>query len=69
MSDDRRPYMEPLIAEVRATRERLVRERGGLRGWVRHLRELEEQHQDRLISPREFGEQQRNGAVSRRDGS
>ena len=30
---------DPLIDEVRETRARLVREHGGLRGWVAHLQE------------------------------
>lgn len=41
---------DPLIDEVRATRERLVREHGGLRGWVEHLKQLQKQHPDRLVS-------------------
>ena len=35
---------DPLIDEVREGRERLVREHGGLRGWVRHLQELQQEH-------------------------
>lgn len=30
---------DPLIDEVRETRARLVREHGGLRGWVAYLQE------------------------------
>ena len=30
---------DPLIDEVRNTRDRLVREHGGLRGWVAYLQE------------------------------
>jgi len=34
---------------VRQTRERLVREHGGLRGWVEHLRKLQEQHPEKIV--------------------
>jgi hypothetical protein len=38
--DQPKPAMpDPLIDEVRETRARLVRQHGGLRGWVAHLRE------------------------------
>jgi len=30
---------DPLIDQVRETRARLIREHGGLRGWVRHLQQ------------------------------
>lgn len=39
---------DPLIDEVRETRARLVREHGGLRGWVVYL---QEQQQKRPKSP------------------
>ncbi len=41
---------DPLIDQVRETRARLVREHGGLRGWVRHLQELQRQRPEK--SPR-----------------
>lgn len=43
---------DPLIDQVRETRERLIREHGGLRGWVEHLQELQAQHPEKLISCR-----------------
>ncbi len=39
---------DPLIDEVRETRARLVREHGGLRGWVAYL---QEQQRIRLEKP------------------
>jgi hypothetical protein len=41
---------DPLIDEVRETRARLVREHGGLRGWVEYL---QEQQQKRPEKPRQ----------------
>jgi hypothetical protein len=63
------PYTEPLINDIRATRERLLREHGGLRGWAEHLRTLETEHEASLISPDEFAEEQRDSVFSRRGGS
>ena len=69
MTENDTPYTEPLIDEVRATRERLVREHGGLRGWCEYLRKLEQQHPERLISPEEFRERRRGRPAPSRDGS
>jgi hypothetical protein len=52
MKPKQKTLSDPLIDEVRATRERLVREHGGLRGWAAHLRELQAQHPDKLVAPR-----------------
>jgi len=41
---------DPIIDQVRQTRERLVREHGGLRGWVEHLKKLQAQHPEKLVS-------------------
>ena len=43
MSESDRRTPDPLIDEVRKTRQRLVEEHGGLRGWVEYLQELERQ--------------------------
>ena len=43
------PPTDPLVDEVRATRKRLVRERGGLSGWVAHLRKRQEQHPEKIF--------------------
>ncbi len=43
------PPTDPLVDEVRATRKRLVRERGGLSGWVAHLRKRQEQHPEKIV--------------------
>jgi len=52
MKKPRRPYSDPLIDEVRATRERLVREHGGLRGWAAYIRQEQAKHPEKLVSPR-----------------
>lgn len=39
MDQSERATPDPLIDEVRETRARLVREHGGLRGWVAYLQE------------------------------
>ncbi len=51
MSNKPRKLHDPLIDEVRERRARLVKEHGGLRGWVEHLRKLQQEHPER-ISPR-----------------
>ena len=33
--------VDPLIDEVRRKRQQLVEKHGGLKGWVRHLQELD----------------------------
>ena len=48
----RKPPSDPLIDEVRATRERLVREHGGLRGWAAYVRQEQAKHPEKLVSPR-----------------
>lgn len=54
MTEQPGPYSDPLIDEVRARRERLVREHGGLRGWMEYLRKQQEEHPERVISLEEF---------------
>lgn len=39
---------DPLIDEVRETRARLIREHGGLRGWVQSLQEQQRRHSEKL---------------------
>jgi len=46
------PFSDPLIDEVRERRRRLVRDHGGLSGWVAHLRREQEKHPEKLL-PRE----------------
>jgi len=41
---------DPLIDDVRKTRHRLVQEHGGLEGWLEHLRALQQEHPEKLIS-------------------
>jgi len=50
MKTRRREPADPLIDEIRERRERLVREHGGLRGWVDYLRELQAQHPKLVVS-------------------
>ena len=51
MTEEKGHVLDPLIDEVRRTRERLVREHGGLRGWFEHLRELQKEHAVKVIPP------------------
>jgi hypothetical protein len=44
-----KPPADPLIDDVRRTRERLVRKHGGLRGWAEHLRQLQKGHPEKVI--------------------
>ena len=50
MTKHEREASDPLVDDVRATRERLVREHGGLKGWVDHLRKLQRKHPDKVVS-------------------
>lgn len=50
MSEQNTSSLEPLIDEVRANREHLVREHGGLRGWMAYLRRRQQEHPEKLIS-------------------
>ncbi len=40
---------DPIIDEVRATRQRLVHEHGGLRGWGDYLRSRQERHPEKVV--------------------
>ena len=52
MNDVQKGTPDPLIDQVRQTRQRLVREHGGLRGWVKHLQQLQRRHPEKLVSPK-----------------
>ena len=47
----------PLIDDVRKTRQRLVEEHGGLQGWLDHLRELQQQHPGKVLPHGKHGTQ------------
>jgi hypothetical protein len=53
MNDESRKKSDPLIDRVRDTRQRLVHEHGDLRGWVKHLQQLQQQHPERVVHPAE----------------
>ena len=47
---------DPLIDEVRETRQRLVREHGGLKGWFKHLQDRPRRHPGKIRPrPRHMG--------------
>lgn len=52
MKPDANSPKDPLIDTVRETRERLVQEHGGLRGWAQYLQELQKRHPARVLPPR-----------------
>ncbi len=56
MNQSQSPIRDPLIDEVRETRARLVREHGGLRGWVAYLQEQQRQHLKKLQPRRTKGD-------------
>ena len=43
------PFADPLIDEVRENRRRLVRQHGGLSGWIAHLRSEQDRHPEKLL--------------------
>ena len=43
-------YEDPIVEEVHKTRERLLQKHGGSEGYVEHLRQLEKELADRLVS-------------------
>ena len=49
MNDQNIRKSDPLIDQVRETRQRLIREHGDLRGWVEHLQQLQQQHPEKLV--------------------
>lgn len=49
MKQTEEPFSDPLIDDVRARRRRLVREHGGLSGWVAGLRCEQEKHPEKLV--------------------
>ena len=47
---------DALIDEVRETRRRLVAKHGGLRGWVKYLRDRQKEHPPKVVpSPKRVG--------------
>jgi len=52
MKDRQSKTADPLIDEVRQTRRSLVQQHGGLRGWAEHLRKLQEEHREKVVSPK-----------------
>jgi hypothetical protein len=48
MESAKKTFSDPLIDEIRATRQRLVRQYGGLEGWVRHLQEEQKKHPEKI---------------------
>jgi len=52
MKQTQEPCPDPLIDEVRERRRRLVREHGGLSGWVAHLRREQAKHPEKLVPPK-----------------
>ena len=52
MSKDNKQLSDPLIDEVRERHRRLVREHGGLRGWVAHLHQEQEKRPGKLVPPK-----------------
>lgn len=49
MNDQKTEKSDPLIDQVRETRQRLVREHGDLHGWVKHLQQLQQQHPEKVV--------------------
>ncbi len=43
-------YDDPIVNEVRKTREKLVEEAGGYDAYIKKLRCMEEKHSDRLVT-------------------
>lgn len=50
MTKKKDEFSDPLIDEVRARRQALVRKYGGLRGWGKHLQKLQRMHPERIVS-------------------
>ena len=43
-------YDDPIVNEVRKTREKLVEEAGGYDAYIKKLRDMEKKHSDRLVT-------------------
>ena len=43
-------YDDPIVNEVRKTREKLLEEAGGYDAYVKKLRGMEKEHSDRLVT-------------------
>jgi hypothetical protein len=46
----RMSHEDPIVAEVHATREKLLKQYGGAEGYATHLREMEAQLKDRVVA-------------------
>jgi hypothetical protein len=44
------PYEDPIVEEVHATRAKLLKKYGGAQGYAQHLRELETQLKNRIVT-------------------
>jgi hypothetical protein len=40
---------DPIVEEVHRTRERLLAEHGGMEGFLKHIRQIQEQMKDRVV--------------------
>jgi len=45
-------FDDPIVAEVRKTREKLLEEAGGYDAYVQKLKAMEEKHSERLVTRR-----------------
>ncbi|MDO8723216.1 MAG: hypothetical protein Q7J31_13485 [Syntrophales bacterium] len=43
-------YDDPIVNEVRKTREKLVEEAGGYEAYIKKLRDMEKEHPGRLVT-------------------
>ena len=43
-------YDDPIVNEVRKTREKLVEEAGGYDAYIKKLRDMEKEHSGRLVT-------------------
>ncbi len=48
MTDHKAQKPDPLIDQVRDTRQRLIREHGNLRAWVDYLQQMQRQHPENM---------------------
>ena len=42
---------DPIVDEVHRIREELLKEHGGIDGYIRHLQQLEDELRDRIVHP------------------
>ena len=43
-------FEDPIVKEIHETREKLLKEYGGLDGYIKHIEELQQELQDRIVS-------------------